>query len=189
MSSEKAFPNLGNFINKESVIVKGKIPKLYNAMRYMRASQYSWSILVLLVIDSWQESKSVNRLVIIFLISRPFPITKVALELLGHRSVLILGFPSHTTQLFQPLDLVLFGVIKTELKTLVHIDEVNQQAGYDAKRLQAFKKATTSAIIGSAFEYAGIVSNLEKVRNDVHLRAKNFLKIHNSIQFVIPTCL
>lgn len=70
--------------------------------------------------------------------------TKVAIELLGHRSVLILSFPSHTTQLFQPLDLVLFGVIKTELKTLVHIDEVNQQAGYDAKRLQAFKKAATS---------------------------------------------
>ena len=74
----------------------------------------------------------------------------------------MLSFPPHTTHLFQPLDLVLFGVIETLLNTLEHRDEMKKQTGFAAKLLQAFGKAPTSANIRSSFECAAFVSNMEK---------------------------
>ena len=72
----------------------------------------------------------------------------------------MLGFPPHTTHLFQPLDLVLFGVIENPQNSLEHCDEMKKQTGFAAKLLQAFEKAPTSANIRSSFECAAFVSNM-----------------------------
>ena len=128
-----------------------------------------------------------NRFAILFLISRSSPITKVAIELLKHRSVLRFGFAPHITQLFQPLSLVLFGVIKGLLNTLEQSDEMNKRTGFAAKLHPAFEKATTSANIRSAFECADFVSKMENDESTGHLCAKNFMKSHNSIHFLMPT--
>lgn len=68
--------------------------------------------------------------------------------------MLILSLPPHAGHLFQPLDLALFGVIKTILKNPEHRDEVNQQA--------EFELPTTFANIRSAFGFPGIVSTMEE---------------------------
>ena len=68
-----------------------------------------------------------------------------------HSGAMMVGFTPHTTHLFHPLDLVIFGVIKTTLKNPEHSDKVNIQAEFAEKLLQAFEKATTSANIRSTY--------------------------------------
>jgi hypothetical protein len=63
-------------------------------------------------------------------------------------------FPTHTTHLFQALDLILFGTLKT-IKKIMHgdfgDDSVRDQA---TKLLQAYEHVSTSFAIRGAFRKA-----------------------------------
>jgi hypothetical protein len=68
----------------------------------------------------------------------------------------VLIFPAHTTNLFQALDFVFFGVLK-HLKTPAagdfHDDNVNNQI---TTIIQAYEQTITSSTIQGSFRRAGI---------------------------------
>jgi hypothetical protein len=78
------------------------------------------------------------------------------LRLLGENRVLAIVFPSHTTNLFQMLDLSFFGVLK-HLKATAEGDfddeSVNEQI---TKLLQAYEQTATSMNVRGSFARAGL---------------------------------
>jgi hypothetical protein len=64
-------------------------------------------------------------------------------------------FPDHTTHLFQALDLVLFGALKT-IKKITHGDFGNDSVRDQVtKLLQTYEQVSTSFTIRGAFRKAG----------------------------------
>jgi hypothetical protein len=78
------------------------------------------------------------------------------LQKLGENNIIAITFPAHTTNLFQALDLVFFGVLK-RLKATAQgefdDDSVNAQL---TKLIQAYEQTATSSTIRGSFRKAGL---------------------------------
>jgi hypothetical protein len=78
------------------------------------------------------------------------------LQLLRQNNILVITFPAHTTKLFQALDFVFFGALKTLKATAegeFDDDSVNAQI---AKLIQADEQIATSGTIHGSFQKAGM---------------------------------
>jgi hypothetical protein len=94
-------------------------------------------------------------------------------------------FPAHTAHLFQALDLVLFGILKTIKKT-THSDFGNDSVRDQiTKLLQAYEQILTSFTIRGAFRKVGFTTDVKSkpvrlVFNEEILRENSgFSKIWN----------
>lgn len=143
--------------------------------------QYLEGLLIPYINEKRQDPALHNKPALLFLDSCSCHVTPEVKAILAQNCVLMFCFPPHTTNIFQPLDLVLFGVIKNILKNLERDSEVNKQAGFAAELLQAFEKAMTSANIRGAFERAGMVLNTE---NDPCTLEFNPEKLNQNSQFI-----
>lgn len=83
------------------------------------------------------------------------------LKKLGENNVIVLTFPAHTTNIFQALDLSLFGTFKKAKNTIddnFSEDEVNNSI---IKSIQTYEQTATSFNIRGSFRRAGIVQNIK----------------------------
>jgi hypothetical protein len=92
------------------------------------------------------------------------------LQILGENSIMVITFPAHRTNLFQSLDLVLFGIVKKKKQT--EDCEPDQIAILQqiSRLLNAYESAATSTNIRSSFKKAGFLidttSSLSRVKFD-----------------------
>jgi hypothetical protein len=86
-------------------------------------------------------------------------ISERILRLLGENRIIVLVFPAHTTNLFQALDLVFFGVVK-KLKQTASGDYDDKTMNHQIFRLiQAYEQTATSLTIKGSFRKAGLSAN------------------------------
>lgn len=78
------------------------------------------------------------------------------LELLGKNNIIVYTFPSHTSNLFQPCDLSLFGTLKIIQKSLKHEESQDKIKYYVMRILKAYESAATSFNIRSSFRKSGL---------------------------------
>ena len=86
--------------------------------------------------------------------------TTNVMKLLGENKIIAFAFPSHTTNIFQALDLSLFGIFK---RTKNQEDIPNFQKKLKKiifKILQSYEKSATCFNIRASFEKAGLTSNM-----------------------------
>ena len=84
------------------------------------------------------------------------------MKLLGENKIIAFAFPSHTTNIFQALDLSLFGIFK---RTKNQEDIPNFQKKLKKiifKILQSYEKSATCFNIRGSFEKAGLTSDMTK---------------------------
>ena len=79
------------------------------------------------------------------------------LKLFGKNNIIVFTFPSHTTNIFQALDLVLYGIFKKIKNENEDNDGENKLEKIIIKILNAHEKVATSFNIRSAFRRAGLV--------------------------------
>jgi hypothetical protein len=79
--------------------------------------------------------------------------------LLAQNNVRLITFPPHTSHLFQPLDLVTFGVFKREHGDLMAKLPKGSQVWQITKLMKALERATDSSTNRAAFRRAGLVLN------------------------------
>jgi hypothetical protein len=79
--------------------------------------------------------------------------------LLAQNNVRLITFPPHTSNLFQPLDLVTFGVFKREHREVRVKLPKSSQVWQITKLMKAIERATDSSNNRAAFKKAGLVGN------------------------------
>jgi hypothetical protein len=76
--------------------------------------------------------------------------------LCGAHKILILTFPPHTSQIFQPLDLCLFSAFKAEKGLLKPELPRNSREGQIVLLIEAWEKSSVSRNVRKSFHCAGI---------------------------------
>ena len=84
------------------------------------------------------------------------------LKILADNRVIVITFPPHTSNLFQMLDLVIFGALKNVKKGLTSKKTLNDVAALAEKVFRAYEQVTTSTNVRSSFERAGISTDLNE---------------------------
>jgi hypothetical protein len=79
--------------------------------------------------------------------------------LLASHNVRLLTFPPHTSNLFQPLDLVTFAILKREKREIQVKLPAGSQVWGITRLMKALERATDSSTNRSAFKRAGLVIN------------------------------
>ena len=79
--------------------------------------------------------------------------------MLAENNVRLITFPPHSSHIFQPQDLVTFGVAKKEMKYATSKFEPGSQADIISRAIKSIEKATISENNRSAFECAGLEIN------------------------------
>ena len=78
------------------------------------------------------------------------------LRLLGKNNVIVYTFPSHTSNLFQPCDLSLFGTLKKIQKSMKRETSEENIKNCIIRILKAYESAATSFNIRGSFKKAGL---------------------------------
>ena len=78
------------------------------------------------------------------------------LEILGKNNIIVYTFPSHTSNLFQPCDLSLFGTLKTIQKSMKRETNQDKIKDYIMRILKAYESAATYFNIRGSFRKAGL---------------------------------
>jgi hypothetical protein len=81
------------------------------------------------------------------------------MRFLASHNVKLLTFPPHTSNLFQPLDLVTFAVFKREKREIQVKLPAGSQVWQITRLMKALERATDSATNRSAFKRAGLMIN------------------------------
>ena len=103
------------------------------------------------------------------------------LEILAKNRVIVITFPPHTSNIFQMLDLVIFGALKNVKKGLTPKETLNEVAALTEKIFRAYEQVTTSTNVRASFERAGIMSELD---DDLRRIIFNEEKVRNSFEFL-----
>lgn len=94
--------------------------------------------------------------------------------------ILVITYPSHTSHVFQVLDLLLFGVLKVRKKSIQKNDSISPKIDHLFRIFQAYEQSTCSVTICSSFVKAGF-DYFSKV--DINYLRLNREKIENSPNF------
>ena len=89
---------------------------------------------------------------------------------LANNNIRLITFPPHTTNLFQPLDLVTFSIFKQEKSQVRSKYKKGSQIDIINKNLIAMERATTSSNNRSAFYRAGLLINASIIPNVACIR-------------------
>ena len=76
--------------------------------------------------------------------------------MLGGNHVLAITFPAHTTNLFQALDFVFFGVLKKLKASAIGEFDDDSVSAHITKLIQAYEQTATSSTIRGSFRKAGL---------------------------------
>ena len=91
---------------------------------------------------------------------------------LANHNIRLITFPPHTTNLFQPLDLVTFSSFKLEKAMVNSKYKKRSQSDMFYRNLVAMEKATTSSNNRSAFYRAGLEVQASVIPNVANIREK-----------------
>ena len=86
------------------------------------------------------------------------------MDLLGNLNIQVITFPPHTTHIFQMLDLVTFGIMKTKMPQYKTSKDLSPAAEHIYKLYKAFEEATVSSSVRAAFVRAGFVYNSNQIK-------------------------
>jgi hypothetical protein len=81
------------------------------------------------------------------------------MQILASHNVKFLTFPPHTSNLFQPLDLVTFGIFKRQKREIQVKLPAGSQVWHITRLMKAYERATDSSTNRSAFKRAGLTIN------------------------------
>jgi hypothetical protein len=111
--------------------------------------------------------------------------TPEIIGLFSEHQIIVLTFPPHTSNLFQPLDLCFFSVLKNYKKTLRPEISRDSAEGQILLLLEAYEKTATGRTIRSSFSLAGLAPE----PNDTKMRVvfdsslirnrPDFLEVYN----------
>jgi hypothetical protein len=79
------------------------------------------------------------------------------MSLLTNENIQVLTFPPHTSHVFQMLDLVTFGIMKTKARSYRLTKALSPAAEHVYKMYKAFEDATVSSSVRAAFVRAGLI--------------------------------
>lgn len=94
------------------------------------------------------------------------------LRKLAENLILVISYPSHSSHIFQVLDLLLFGVLKKHKKSIPKNDQVSPKIDHLYRVFHAYELSTCSTTIRSSFKKAGF----DYYQKD----GKNYLKLNRS---------
>ena len=77
------------------------------------------------------------------------------LQILAQNMILVISYPSHTSHVFQVLDLLLFGVLKAYKKHIPKNDHIRPKVDHFYRSFKAYELSTCSTTIRSSFSKAG----------------------------------
>lgn len=84
------------------------------------------------------------------------------LEILNTHNIKLIHFPAHSSHIFQPLDIAIFGVMKRLLPKQRSLFETGSQGDHVARVVQALQDSTTPHRNQAAFLHAGITASWEE---------------------------
>ena len=104
------------------------------------------------------------------------------LRLLGKNSIIAFVFPSHTTNLFQSLDLVFFGAFKNIINNLDNEIEEKKLFECIIKILKTYEQTATSFNIRSSFKKAGLDIDYQSSPRKLIFNCQELVKNPNFIE-------
>lgn len=121
-----------------------------------------------------------NLPAILFLDNCSSHLDDMLLKILADNLILVISYPSHTSHIFQVLDLLLFGVLKVHKKSIQKNDEISPKIDHLYRIFHAYELSTCSTTIRSSFSRAGFEYYQKNGKNYLRL---NRQKIENSKNF------
>ena len=103
-----------------------------------------------------KHKKFENEMAVILCDNCSSHVDDVLYEEMAKRNIRFITFPPHSSHLFQPLDLVTFGIFKMKLKTITDENDRCKQAKTIDDIICALESATISKYNRSAFKRAGL---------------------------------
>jgi hypothetical protein len=141
----------------EDVLIRHRSPPYVDESTFF---EYITHVLIPYVNSVRENPDLYNEYAVLLMDSASPHVSERVLRVLGENRIMAIVFPAHTTHLFQGLDLVLFGALKTVKKTThgdFGEDSVREQI---TKLLQAYEQVSTSFTIRGSFRKAGFVPDV-----------------------------
>jgi hypothetical protein len=118
--------------------------------------EYMVSVFTPYMANVRQRPEFANEPAVLLMDSALPHVSERVLRLLGENKIMAVVFPAHTTNMFQPLDLVFFGALKKLRETATgefDDDSMNDQI---TKLIHAYEQTATSMTIRGSFRRAGM---------------------------------
>lgn len=125
-------------------------------------NEYIVSVLIPYISSLREKEEYSQEPAVLLLDSCSAHIDDEILRILGENGIKAIAFPAHTTNIFQALDLVLFGIFKKKKETQKSTVDQNKQAFLSSKIINAYEETMTGSRIRSSFHRAGFTIDTSK---------------------------
>jgi hypothetical protein len=141
--------------------------------------QYMINIFIPYVANIRQRPEFANDPVVLFMDSALPHISERVLRLLRENKIMTVVFPTHTTNIFQAMDLVFFDALKKLKETAIEEFDDDSMNDQITELIQAYEQIATSITIRRSFKRADMYPNMVfrpfKLRIDEEM-LKNILR-------------
>jgi hypothetical protein len=102
--------------------------------------QYATTVLIPFINQVWTNDQLAGKPAILLMENCRIHTRPEALKMLRDHDVKVITFPSHTTQVFQALDLSLFGALKKKVQYPLPLGNDHQVLGFIQKVFHSLKQ-------------------------------------------------
>jgi hypothetical protein len=132
---------------------------------YMTAAlfqQYVTTVLIPFINRVRTNDQLAGKPAILFMDNCPFHMRREVLKMLREHNVRVITFPPHTSQVFQALDLSLFGVLKRKLQYKLPLCNDDAVVMFIQKAFHSLKQTFVPDNVRNAFKMVGIEFTIAK---------------------------
>lgn len=154
----------------EDIIIKQKnTPYMDDAL----FTEYITTVLIPYISNLRQNNMYINEKAVILMDNARCHCSESVLKILGENNIYALTYPSHTSHIFQALDLSFFGVFKKNKSIENQNLAASKQINAILNVIQSYEKTATSMNIRSSFRESGISINYGKLPRRIDINEDN----------------
>jgi hypothetical protein len=142
--------------------------------------QYETTVLILFINRVRTNDQLAGKPVILLMDNCSLQARPEVIKMLREHDVKVITFPLHTTQVFQALDLSLFGVLKRKLQYELPLGNDDRVVAFIQKAFQSLKQTFVPDNMRNAFKRFGFEFNIAKSPYILLLREE---KLRGSLGF------
>jgi hypothetical protein len=188
-ATQAKFIKKGELLNlveerSEKIMIYVELKVYVGRTAYLEADifyKYVHDMLISTIEEYRQQHRIYDAIAIVLIDNCSIHLNLATIQLLTDANVKIITFPSHTSEIFQMMDLVCFGIFKQTKRRLCKVPLVHCMEDHAQRIFRVFKAARANSNVHNCFKHAGFT--YVKDKHGMYTREFNERKVRSSPEF------